>query len=87
MNRFCRPIMTKPRPAPPKPHSPTETPPAPQHATEEAQPESHGKGAEDPQDGNVDAQPAPPEPMETGRAESSVNPASLCYVLFVFVFI
>ncbi|XXG56110.1 hypothetical protein AAC387_Pa03g3612 [Persea americana] len=87
LDRFCRPIMTKSRPAPPKPKSPTETPPAPQQATEEAQPESHGKGAEDPQDGNVDAQPAPPEPMETGKAESSVNPASLCYVLFVFLFI
>lgn len=75
LDRFCRPIMTKPRPAPPKPPSPTETPPPPQQPTEEAQPESHGKGAEDPQDGNVDAQPAQPEPMETDKSESSVNPA------------
>lgn len=66
--------MTKPRPAPAKPQAP-ETPPPPPQATEEAHPESHSKCAEETQDGNVEAPPAAPEPMDTDKSESSQNPA------------
>lgn len=66
--------MTKPRPAPAKPQAP-ETPPPPLQATEEADPESHSKCAEETQDGNVEAPPAAPEPMDTDKSESSQNPA------------
>lgn len=75
MNRFCRPIMTKPKPAQAKSPTPTENPPPPPQSTEPPQPESHEKSAEDFQDGNVDGPSAASEPMDTDKSEGSPNPA------------
>ncbi|KAL6996498.1 hypothetical protein U1Q18_006630 [Sarracenia purpurea var. burkii] len=72
LDRFCRPLMTKPKPA--KPATPEAPPPSPPHGSE-PQP----KGAENtyantsPTENsgaaNSDVPPAPAEPMETEKSE------------------
>eukprot|EP00268_Persea_americana_P064397 TRINITY_DN846_c0_g1_i7.p1 TRINITY_DN846_c0_g1~~TRINITY_DN846_c0_g1_i7.p1 ORF type:complete len:859 (+),score=197.97 TRINITY_DN846_c0_g1_i7:321-2897(+) len=73
LDRFCRPIMTKPRPAQAKSPTPTESPPTPPQSSE-TQPESHDKTAGDSQDGNVEASSAAAEPMDTDKSEGAPNP-------------
>ncbi|XP_077233747.1 heat shock 70 kDa protein 15-like [Tasmannia lanceolata] len=68
IDRFCRPIMTKPRPAPAKP----------QTATESQANQPHSEGAENNSpdgDGQAPPAPAPAEPMETDKSESVPDPA------------
>ncbi|PIA65092.1 hypothetical protein AQUCO_00100522v1 [Aquilegia coerulea] len=72
LDRFCRPIMTKPKPA--KPQTPTETPPTPQG--------SESQGAEGGSDGNPvdvegnnEAQSAAAEPMDTDKSGAASSPA------------
>lgn len=76
-NRFCRPIMTKPKPAPAKPATP-ETPQAPPPQGSEQQPEG---GDANPSANNANSSPenaaaesaeeplASNEPMETDKPE------------------
>ncbi|CAL9104957.1 unnamed protein product [Musa textilis] len=62
LDRFCKPIMTKPRPAPPKPQpSPTETPPAQPQTAEQQQQQAA--------DGSTPTPPATAsEPMDTDKS-------------------
>ncbi|XP_008775317.2 heat shock 70 kDa protein 14-like [Phoenix dactylifera] len=66
LDRFCRPVMTKPRPAPVKPQTP---PPA---ETPAPQPQPHGGDGtgEHVADGGVPGPEAAPEPMQTDKSES-----------------
>ncbi|KAK1307321.1 Heat shock 70 kDa protein 14 [Acorus calamus] len=71
LDRFCRPIMTKPKPAPAKPpQTPTETPPPPSPATEQ-QPQGEPITAPD----AADPAPAAAEPMETDRPDTAPETA------------
>ncbi|XP_042482281.1 heat shock 70 kDa protein 15-like isoform X2 [Macadamia integrifolia] len=71
VDRFCRPIMMKPKPA--KPPTPTETPPPPPQGNE-SQPQGGESGGEN-QEGSGEAPPAASEPMETDKSEGSQNAA------------
>lgn len=62
LNRFCRPIMTKPKPAPAKP--PTQSSPQPQPSAEAQANENANNGAT-PED-----QAPPSEPMETDNIQT-----------------
>ncbi|XP_043723280.1 heat shock 70 kDa protein 15-like isoform X2 [Telopea speciosissima] len=72
VDRFCRPIMMKPKPA--KPSTPTETPPPPPQGNE---PQSQGgeSGGENQVEGNGEVPPATSEPMETDKSEGTQNAA------------
>ncbi|KAM1011364.1 hypothetical protein ACFX13_047477 [Malus domestica] len=78
VDRFCRPIMTKPKPAPAKPAAP-ETPPTPPPQGSE-QPQGGDANAnpgptENPADGNNEAPQASTEPMETDKPEAPQSSA------------
>ncbi|XP_058074803.1 heat shock 70 kDa protein 15-like [Magnolia sinica] len=75
LDRFCRPIMTKPKPAPPKPQTPPEAPPQAQPT--ESQPDGTGDVNEtSPGPGsNGQEHPAAPEPMDTEKPESGPQTA------------
>ncbi|PKA53830.1 Heat shock 70 kDa protein 14 [Apostasia shenzhenica] len=68
LDRFCRPIMTKPKPEPPKPQ------PAPQAEAASPQPQPAGQQS---QDGKDESSNAPeggstaPDPMETDKSEGA----------------
>eukprot|EP00262_Sarcandra_glabra_P020685 TRINITY_DN837_c0_g1_i1.p1 TRINITY_DN837_c0_g1~~TRINITY_DN837_c0_g1_i1.p1 ORF type:complete len:849 (+),score=222.13 TRINITY_DN837_c0_g1_i1:299-2845(+) len=62
LDRFCRPIMTKPKPAPPKPQTTTESPQSPQP---QSQPSSEHTPDEDDQ-----TPPAASESMDTDKFET-----------------
>ncbi|OWM78193.1 heat shock 70 kDa protein 15-like [Punica granatum] len=66
LDRVCRPIMTKPKPA--KPASP-EVPPSPPPQTSEQQPQG---GSEDKEaaPGDSEVPPPPAEPMETDKSDA-----------------
>ncbi|XP_043699985.1 heat shock 70 kDa protein 15-like [Telopea speciosissima] len=69
VDRFCRPIMMKPKPA--KPSTPTEAPsPSPQGN----EPQSSESGSENKED-NGEASPTASEPMETEKSEGAKNHA------------
>ncbi|GAB2228120.1 hypothetical protein Droror1_Dr00009950 [Drosera rotundifolia] len=74
-DRFCRPIMTKPKPAPPKPATPERPQPQTQSPARDS-PASAGGSADAPNtndnvsDGSSEVPPGG-EPMETEKAESS----------------
>ncbi|KAG6415764.1 hypothetical protein SASPL_123180 [Salvia splendens] len=74
LDRFCRPIMTKPKPKPAKPATPEPTSPAPSQGSE-----SQPQGAGSSPDKNTEAgagqevPPAAAEPMETDKPEGSQN--------------
>ncbi|KAJ8756024.1 hypothetical protein K2173_024570 [Erythroxylum novogranatense] len=78
VDRFCRPIMTKPKPAPPKPATP-ETPatPPPQANDQTQTGDSSHNGASDENAGaGSEAPPASgSEPMETDKSETPSNAA------------
>ncbi|MQM15388.1 hypothetical protein Taro_048331 [Colocasia esculenta] len=67
LDRFCRPIMTKPRPAPPKPQTPPPSEAAPSPQPQEGQPQNADGSVE--QEPDAAAAPAP-EPMDTDRPEN-----------------
>lgn len=74
LDRFCKPIMTKPRPAPAKPATPEAPPTPPPQASEQQQPEGGDANAsttEGAADGSAET-PASAEPMDT---ETSTTPA------------
>ncbi|KAF5205686.1 Heat shock protein [Thalictrum thalictroides] len=72
LDRFCRPIMTKPKPA--KPQTPTETPPTPQGSESQgAEGGSDGNSAD--VEGNSEAQSAAAEPMDTDKAGATPSQA------------
>ncbi|XP_010925328.1 heat shock 70 kDa protein 14 [Elaeis guineensis] len=73
LDRFCRPIMTKPRPPPAKPQTPppAETPAQPE-ATEQ---EPQGDGAHM-ADESGQAVPTVPEPMDTDKSEGVTDPGA-----------
>eukprot|EP00262_Sarcandra_glabra_P020686 TRINITY_DN837_c0_g1_i2.p1 TRINITY_DN837_c0_g1~~TRINITY_DN837_c0_g1_i2.p1 ORF type:complete len:856 (+),score=226.44 TRINITY_DN837_c0_g1_i2:70-2637(+) len=74
LDRFCRPILTKPRPAPAKPQTPTESsppPPSPQQATDL---NTEGDGNENGPTPDQ-APPTTPDPMETENSETVPDPA------------
>ncbi|KAM1219608.1 hypothetical protein FF2_046021 [Malus domestica] len=78
VDRFCRPIMTKPKPAPAKPAAP-ETPPTPPPQGSE-QPQGGDADAnpgpmENPADGDNEAPQATTEPMETDKPEAPQSSA------------
>ncbi|KAF8393340.1 hypothetical protein HHK36_021582 [Tetracentron sinense] len=70
LDRFCRPIMTKPKPA--KPQTPTEAPPSPPQGSE-SQPQSGDSSIDSAADGSGEASAAATEPMETDKSESAPN--------------
>ncbi|ERN03917.1 heat shock 70 kDa protein 14 [Amborella trichopoda] len=69
LDRFCRPIMTKPKPVPAKSPAPAENPPPPPHPTETQQ-ESVNPSEQGPE---AEGQAPPPatEPMETDKSETA----------------
>lgn len=74
LDRFCKPIMMKPRPAPAKPATPEAPPTPPPQASEEQQPQGGDANAsttEGAADGSAET-PASAEPMDT---ETSTTPA------------
>ncbi|XP_072999298.1 heat shock 70 kDa protein 15-like [Typha latifolia] len=74
LDRFCRPIMTKPRPPPAKPQTPppTETPAQPQPTEQQPQ----GEDAAGEQNTEASAQAPATEPMDTDKSEGAANPAA-----------
>ncbi|KAF8407027.1 hypothetical protein HHK36_006151 [Tetracentron sinense] len=66
LDRFCRPIMTKPKPAKPQ------TPPSPPQGSE-PQPQGAESSNSNAADGSGEASPAATEPMDTDRSESAPN--------------
>ncbi|XP_008786326.2 heat shock 70 kDa protein 15-like [Phoenix dactylifera] len=76
LDRFCRPIMTKPRPPPAKPQTPppAETPAQPE-ATEQ-QPQGDGTQGEHLADESGQAVPTAPEPMDTDKSEGVTDPGA-----------
>ncbi|KAH7865813.1 hypothetical protein Vadar_011568 [Vaccinium darrowii] len=69
LDRFCRPIMTKPKPAKPS------TPETPSPATpQESEPQSQGSSENDGVD-NTEVPPADAEPMETEKSETAPSSA------------
>ncbi|XP_072964556.1 heat shock 70 kDa protein 15-like [Typha angustifolia] len=74
LDRFCRPIMTKPRPPPAKPQTPppTETPAQPQPTEQQPQ----GEDAAGEQNTAASAQAPATEPMDTDKSEGAANPAA-----------
>lgn len=69
LDRFCRPIMTKPKPAKPS------TPETPSPATpQESEPQSQGSSENDGVD-NTEVPPADAEPMETEKSETAPGSA------------
>ncbi|KAF7135359.1 hypothetical protein RHSIM_Rhsim08G0221200 [Rhododendron simsii] len=69
LDRFCRPIMTKPKPAKPA------TPETPSPATpQESEPQSQGPSEND-EDANNEVPPAAAEPMETEKSETEPGSA------------
>ena len=80
MDRFCKPIMMKPRPAPAKPATPEAPPTPPPQASEEQQPQGGDANAsttEGAADGSAET-PASAEPMDT---ETSTTPAESIQVV------
>lgn len=82
-NRFCRPIMTKPKPAPAKPATPEAPPPPPPQGSDQ-QPQSGdgdagsnnaNTGTENTAADSGEAPPASGEPMETDKPEASPTSA------------
>ncbi|KAG4978961.1 hypothetical protein AAZX31_13G340100 [Glycine max] len=76
VDRFCKPIMTKPKPLPPKPATP-EAPatPPPQGGEQQQQPPQENPNASTNENAGDNANPAPPpasaEPMETDKPENT----------------
>ncbi|WVZ00715.1 hypothetical protein V8G54_026784 [Vigna mungo] len=80
VDRFCKPIMTKPKPPPPKPTTP-EAPATPPHqGGEQQQQPQHSPAQENPNatsnenagdNGNPAPPPASAEPMETEKSENT----------------
>ncbi|KAL1559068.1 heat shock 70 kDa protein 14-like [Salvia divinorum] len=72
LDRFCRPIMTKPKPA--KPAAPEPTSPAPSQGSE-SQPQGAGSspGQNTEAGAGQEVPPAAAEPMETDKPEGSQN--------------
>ncbi|XP_020249769.1 LOW QUALITY PROTEIN: heat shock 70 kDa protein 15-like [Asparagus officinalis] len=72
LDRFCRPIMTKPRPAPAKPQTPppTESPPQPQPAEQQSQQEQEG-GEQMAEETAQGTQPPATESMDTEKPEAT----------------
>uniref|UniRef100_A0A1D1XPC8 Heat shock protein 14 n=1 Tax=Anthurium amnicola TaxID=1678845 RepID=A0A1D1XPC8_9ARAE len=72
LDRFCRPIMTKPRPAPQKPQTPS-TPPEASSQPQEGQPHNADENVEEP----TDVAHAPSsEPMDTDKAGGAAEPSA-----------
>ncbi|XP_042414310.1 heat shock 70 kDa protein 15-like [Zingiber officinale] len=74
LDRFCKPIMTKPRPAPPKP----QTPPTPTQGEQSQTSEPHNEGEDEDasaepmsDDGSQEPLAAAAEPMDTDKAENA----------------
>ncbi|KAL5697256.1 hypothetical protein ACHQM5_002278 [Ranunculus cassubicifolius] len=67
LDRFCRPIMTKPKPAAKPQTPPTETPQTP----ERSEPQSQEAGSAE----NSEAPPAAAEPMDTDKSGAAPSPA------------
>ncbi|KAF8400774.1 hypothetical protein HHK36_014075 [Tetracentron sinense] len=72
LDRLCRPIMTKPKPA--KPQTPTETSPPPPQGSE-PQPEGGDNSNEKATDGTGEAPQDATEPMETDKPDVAQNAA------------
>ncbi|XP_051147786.1 heat shock 70 kDa protein 14-like [Andrographis paniculata] len=68
LDRFCRPIMTKPKPAPPKTETP---PPPPQQQEADNGPEENSNDAGKTPGGGDEASPGSKEPMETDNSQGS----------------
>lgn len=76
-DRFCRPIMTKPKPAPAKPAAP-ETPTPPQgneHQPQGGDANANAGSNENPADGSNEVPLASEEPMETDKPEAPQSSA------------
>ncbi|KAJ4950775.1 hypothetical protein NE237_027607 [Protea cynaroides] len=69
VDRFCRPIMMKSKPA--KPPTPTTETPPPAPQSNEPQPQGGESGGENSAGGNGEAPPAAPESMETDGAQNA----------------
>lgn len=67
LTRFCKPIMTKPRPVPAKPQTPPTTAPGEQSQAHEGENASGEPKADE--DSHAPPQPAP-EPMDTDKSET-----------------
>ncbi|PON36007.1 Heat shock protein 70 family [Parasponia andersonii] len=83
LDRFCRPIMTKPKPAPTKPAAP-EAPPTPPPQDSEQQPQggdanaspnNANNGPENTATESGEAPPASTEPMDTDKPEATPTSA------------
>ncbi|XP_008793460.2 heat shock 70 kDa protein 14-like [Phoenix dactylifera] len=76
LDRFCRPIMTKPRPPPPKPQTPPPAETAAQPQANEQQPQGDGASREQVADESGHAPPSAAEPMDTDKSEGVTDPAA-----------
>ncbi|CAL9091816.1 unnamed protein product [Musa textilis] len=68
LDRFCKPIMT--RPPPPKPQTPTATPGEQPQATEQQKPGVNASGEPMADEGSQAPPAAAPEPMDTDKSET-----------------
>ncbi|XP_021829102.1 heat shock 70 kDa protein 15-like [Prunus avium] len=78
LDRFCRPIMTKPKPAPAKPAAPETPTPPPQgneHQPQGGDANANADGNENPADGSNEVPQASEEPMETDKPEAPQSSA------------
>ncbi|XP_051180858.1 heat shock 70 kDa protein 15 [Lolium perenne] len=75
LDRFCKPIMTKPKPAPkPQTPPPSETP-APEPQTPEQHPDGATEAGDPASEGGAQEQPAAEE-MDTDKPDGSTDPSS-----------
>ncbi|CAL9010175.1 unnamed protein product [Prunus brigantina] len=78
LDRFCRPIMTKPKPAPAKPAAPETPTPPPQgneHQPQGGDANANAGSNENPADGSNEVPLASEEPMETDKPEAPQSSA------------
>lgn len=77
LDRFCKPIMTKPKPAPPKPQTPppAEAPQTPQQSEQDQQQPAGSEDKRDPMADDADSS-ARNEPMDTDRQDNASTPAA-----------
>ncbi|ONI15959.1 hypothetical protein PRUPE_3G071300 [Prunus persica] len=78
LDRFCRPIMTKPKPAPAKPAAPETPTPPPQgneHQPQGGDANANAGSNENPADGSNEVPQASEEPMETDKPEAPQSSA------------
>ncbi|KAG1335483.1 putative Heat shock 70 kDa protein 14 [Cocos nucifera] len=76
LDRFCRPIMTKPRPPPAKPQTPPPAETAAPSQANEQQPQGDGASGEHMVDESGQAPPTAAEPMDTDKSGSVPDPAA-----------